>query len=328
MDPLEVGPKLPPGSLPITLPTVSPNVLSWCNFQIDSFVEGPAGLLAHGSVVCQDEDCSNPKASRPYSATWASTDGLNWTVADGVPDGELAVGAAGYMVTEGQNVWTSADARTWQEGVAPKVALPNGSRWGHLVAIGNGFVMGPETGYALDPLSSCNFLAGSTTDIVWSADGRTWTRSNPPGGNSGSTETLIDNLSDGLLLLREESFSATGGYSWTAWTSSDGRAWHQLAAWKGISSLTLGSVQVHGVAAPNADVLTFGGHAILGHADQGQDMLYGFDAAAGRVIPLTNTGSADWPSISFVGHSVALGPAGLVVSDDQGGLIIAVPTAG
>ena len=80
---------------------------------------------------------------------------------------------------------------------------------------------------------------------------------------------------------------------------------------------------------PNAGLVSFGGHAIVGHIDEGEDTLAGFDAGAGRLIPLSNTGDADWPSISLsVGHEMALGPAGLLVADTLGGMIVAVPTAG
>ena len=323
----QAGPKLPPGDLPYTLPTISPDIDSWCDFEIDSFVEGPAGLLAHGAVVCQGASSELPR-SRPYSATWASADGLNWSVAGEIPDGELAVGTSGFMVTDGQRVWTSPDARTWVEGVAPTAALPKGSRWGHLVAVEGGFVMGPETPYAQWPLGG-NFPDGTAASIVWSPDGKTWTRTNPPGAKSGLTEIWIDKLSQGLVLLREETWSdAAKAFSMKAWTSLDGRTWKLLATWN-YGAPEMPFVTVQGVQVPNSGVVSLGGHAILGHIDQGQDTLAGFDAGARRLIPLSNTGEADWPSISLsIGHQMALGPAGLLVADTQGGLIIAVPTAG
>jgi hypothetical protein len=327
----QAGPKLPPGEFPIRLPRLGTSS-EWCDFEVDSFVEARAGLLAHARLVCQGLDSSG-SGTTLYSATWASADGLTWTAAANVPDGELSVGGAGYLATDGQHVWVSQDGSAWQSGSLPGQALPGTVRWGHPIAFAGGFILAPETSYTQWMLSDNNYPVGTPTGVFWSADGRTWSRQDPPGAPSGLTGLWLDKIDDNLLLLREETFDkAAGKWSATAWTSVDGRAWKQMARWTGIDPLNPGSV-VNGVIELNGAVAAGLGHAVVVHHDQGMDQVYGFDPATRSAYDLSPTLSQDtlsqaegYPALSPYGHGLALGPSGLLATDEQGRLWIGVPT--
>jgi hypothetical protein len=324
----QAGPKLPPGDMPFEFPALTTDVATSCRFEVDSWVEASAGLLAHGSIRC-DLDTYSAAYSAIYSSTWTSTDGLTWSVATGVPDGELSAGGAGYIVTDGQRVWTSGDGRAWEQGTVPDAALPQGVRWGSPIAFKAGFLIGPETIGTQWPFT-VNFPKGTTAGIFWSADGRSWTRQDPPGRRSGLASIWMEKMDDGTVLLREETADPTTGMlSLTAWTTSDGRSWRPVASWNDYGPISVRAVTVGGVFTPNCFALAVNGHAVVTHLDQGTFDVSIFDPSGPRLLLPQYAG--EWPaSLSpggSDGRSMALGPAGLLAIWQGSNYWIGVPTA-
>ncbi len=318
------GPSMQLGQTPFTLPELDPNLSEWCAFEIDSFVETPAGLLAHGRLVCETSYPDQPGTTL-YSGSWASKDGLAWSAAS-MPDGELSAGGAGFIATDGLGVWVSSNGSTWRSGAPPGPALPEAVRWGHATAFAGGFLLAPETRYTQWPFAA-NFPAGTPAGVFWSADGKTWSGRDPPGARSGYTELWLDKIADGLVLLREEDFDGrTATYTLMAWTSRDGQVWKPMASWTGYGTVGPGTT-VQGTLVPNGDVVTGLGHALVTHFDSGNLLVfYGFDTDTGKLIVLKVAG--DVPSLSPAGHGIAIGPRGLLATDDGQHFWIAVPTAG
>ena len=158
-------------------------------------------------------------------SVWISKDGSTWRHAEGSPPGAGIVAWNGMLVVGGWDsstmpgLWTSADAATWN-----RVAIQFYSV-GCSLGVCDGLAAGPKgilavgtegAGHVNDSLAPAVFY--------FSADGSTWTRSEPPQDAFG---VKVRSFFDGFLAYGfvpqspDHPFDLIG----RTWRSSDGRHW-------------------------------------------------------------------------------------------------------
>jgi hypothetical protein len=301
-----------------------PDGHDFCSLEMDIFEEGPHGLLARAWLACGD-GCGGPRYVGPEM--WSSPDGLSWARVDV----SAAVGAAGLSsISGGSNgflalggstdkeaVWTSTDGRNWRQGALPAEAF-DGSAWlGSPASFAGGFVL---SGVVLSHGGGC--VAVGPTDLLktgslwWSPDGKTWTRDGLPGTTPGQDVAMtVVRISDQGLLARQRSwtYDNTRGSQTevdAAWTSSDGKTWKLISTGPDLTGLTVLTDGSHGIGYDQSDWTK-------------QPTVCSFRADL-TPVALSQTGNLPW----IGGWSAALGPTGLLVTNDGLRFWIGVPVAG
>ena len=263
-------------------------------------VEGPAGLLATAEGV----GCA---LGKPAVRMWRSADGAAWTPVDlGRVFGAdsltgVSGGSAGYIVLAAKGkervVWTSLDGASWR-----KAAVASGGFGAQSVAsFQGGFIVAGRT-QAVSP--DCVGIAdGPYVGSVWSSlHGSTWTSAKLPNVLVGTDATMsLDRLSDATVLAREQTVvgnAPDNAVQSQAWTSTDALTWREDDALAGSGyPLTDGTRTVF------ADL-----------TDQSQPEISALTDDL-RVVKLP--AGTDAPIAGPDGR-VALGPAGIVVTDGSG----------
>jgi hypothetical protein len=270
---------------------------------VTQVVEGPAGLL----LTAEPAGCSLHKSA---VRMWRSTDGSAWTSVDirSVFGADaltgVSGGSAGYVVLaasgDARTVWTSHDGTAWH-----RIALPGGGFYPQSVAaFQGGYIMAGRT--QVVPPDCGGLVAGSVrryAGSVWSSpQGSAWTRASLPNVLVDTETTMsVHRLNDEVVLAEEVATDGTGradSILRRAWTSNDGTTWRPNDA----------------LVAPGY-VLTDGTRTMFVRwTDGGQTEIWtltrNLRAAALSV-------GSDMPIPAQDGQ-VALGPAGLVITDSAG----------
>jgi hypothetical protein len=270
---------------------------------VTQLVEGPSGLL----LTAEPAGCSLHKSA---VRMWRSTDGAAWTSvdirsvfgADALPG--VSGGSAGYIVLaasgNGRTVWTSQDGAAWHRS-----ALPSGGFSPQSVAsFQRGFIMAGRT-QVVPPdcgatqTGSVRRYAGS----VWSSQhGSAWAAASLPNVLADTETTMsVRRLNDETVLAEEVATDGSGQADTVqqrAWTSSDGLTWRQNDA----------------LVAPGY-LLTDGTRTMFARwTAQGQTEIWTLT----RDLRLANLSAGTDVPIAAQDGQVALGPAGLVVTDSSG----------
>jgi len=204
---------------------------SWVD--ITQVVEGPSGLLAVGRYP--GAACGGPAT---INALWTSTDGLTWSLVQPSADFASASvywvdgGSTGFIASgiekdgKAQAVWLSADGRSWT--VVPLTS----PTFGKFVLDGaSNFAGGYVISGAILKDAECG-QTWVTPSLWWSADGRSWTRSQLPGAeNANDAWITTTKVSDhALMAVANEWDEATRVNSQQVWVSNDGRTWKLVAS--------------------------------------------------------------------------------------------------
>lgn len=295
-----------------------------CYVTIDNFQEGPGVLLMSGYVTCYEAgacatwDTPNFMSSVPL--LWTSADGLAWTPAPplkrvGWAGPTISGGSSGFITIEDLKLRTSLDGRAWQDGTLP--VLERGESIGQPVAIAGGYVLPgvvkTKRGHITAGSGGC-IMDGSDLSqyegaLWWSADGISWTPDSIPSvvASYRGVSMRVDRIDDHTLVAQE-----LVGEAVIEWVSSDGKAWSRL---KG------------------APVDYFGGNVVAGRdrglivGDTGGDQPVRTFSAFGAdmsLVTLKQTGAMPWIDT----WQMALGPTGLLVTEDGTRFWLGVPTAG
>lgn len=291
------------------------------NLYIGDVAEGPAGLLAIGSLGAACGPTAIP-------ALWRSSDGIAWTRVDMTTafDGgailTIDAGSSGYIATGRASstggtpaVWASTNAVTWKQ-VKLAAETFKGIAVQDATAFSGGYVLaGSVPALGAD---GCGDDSYETPSLWWSPDAVSWTRDAVPGTTDGTTASMsVRRISDHAVLATES--SQTGDATTTSsWTSTDGRTWKPLSSteyWP-ITNGQRGLV----VNAPYRDA-----------AGQLEPMaVYAFEDDL-SVVKLTQTGDLPdqqpWADGSLV-VTTTFGPTGLIVADSSGDIWVGVPVAG
>jgi hypothetical protein len=222
----------------------------WPGVAVVGLAEVPSGLVAlteRPRTDCASISCVSPYA--PPVLSWTSPDGRSWTphvavalgraITSGAVRMILASGPAGLVAATNNPTTlaaTSFDGVDWQ-------VLPNGTFPRQFVI---NDLRGTATGYMAGGLwvtSNTHWDAAA----MWSADGRTWTRSpslpaastpaTMPNG-SGYTLSAVTSLvsgNGGLIAVGRE-IVAPGRTLW--WQSSDGKGWRPLPTYSPLGPTT------------------------------------------------------------------------------------------
>jgi hypothetical protein len=290
---------------------------------ITQVVEGPSGLLAVGRYP--GAACGGPST---IDALWTSTDGLTWSLVqpsadfasasvyrvDGGSTGFIASGILKDGTT--QAVWLSGDGRSWS-----RVPLTS-------PAFGK-FVLDGATSFAGGYVISGAVLKDSgcgqtwvTPSLWWSADGRSWTRSELAGAATANDAYITTTkVSDhALMAIANEWVEATQVSSQQVWVSSDGRTWKLVkspSSMLGDGILTDGQRGLLVLEPPYLNPPGTDGPPTI--ATVGDDL---------TVTTLSQTGDVPMYSASSASWLAALGPTGVVILSSDGlDLWLGVPTA-
>ncbi len=287
-----------------TPPSFTPDVPDQQSPSVDGIEEGPVGLL-----VYDDYDCVCACHFPTIHPLGASTDGVTWQTVQGVVVGDwLDAGSAGYIVTEGDQVEISQDGISWTRTRLSGKAFATVDSIDSGASSAGGFVITSETYGPPTQGAMCVQFPIPMNPTVWfSADGKNWVRQILPGGIAkGYGSATVCHINAHILLAQEWDGSELD------WTSTDGEAW--TSASTGFS----------------CEGMPLAGHYLLDSFDPygnwtvevlGPDLHY---------EALAETGDEpNWHDVwADHGWVDALGPAGLIVSDGQGGLWVGVPFAG
>jgi len=285
---------------------------------ISGLVEGPAGLLAY-SVLTPDCGTIYDSAVWPVAI---SPDGVGWQTVNADANGKtidadlygLAVGGgpAGYITAGKNGVFTSTDGLSWKATNLKSPAFSGFQAIEGGTSIVGGFVLSGETRF---PDRSCTGDTPTqvTPSLWWSANGSTWTRAALPNPVHGPDfDTWVCRFGDRLLVA-----IATSGEQSREWVSTDGHSWK--------------SIPVSNVAVcPKDDFMggqyvgSVGGRTlVLAHTDADSSSIYLLHDDL-TLTRLAQTG--DVPPVRS--QSGIFGPAGLIVTDDDGNVYLGVPIAG
>jgi hypothetical protein len=280
--------------------------------RIGQLLEGPAGLIAVG---VRGTTRSDFPAVRSPTLLLESRDARSWRyswtgdVFAGGGIAGLAASSTGYVAlgyggaTNGQVVWSSADALSWTR---QDWALAAGFFAPDATALGGSGVVGFGGGFVTATVRRTLVPSLVMPAAAWSANGRTWAASTIPGIRHGSAAIGGMNLTLGRLdsstVLAQESAREPGSNEFwdMAWVSTDGRSWCGAPA---------------AATFQPADLQSDGRHPLSVH--------FGADPAGPLAIAslgpdLTPTPVAQSGSVPTGNLQTALGPAGLVATDFDG----------
>ena len=301
-----------------------------CSFDVGNFQQGPATLLVQGFVGCNAQSlCAGGYDNNHI--TWTSSDGLSWTPGKlpyAAPDHEdtISGGSSGFIgmdySTSRPTIWVSSDGQTWRRGVLPAETQTAGSSVGYPVSFSGGLVLpGVVTVNSGHRTSDGDCGGNEDTSryqgaLWWSPDGISWTRDNLTGASptTGSVDMNVARLDDHTIAAEQTTSDGE-----IEWVSTDGKTWTRLES---------NPVEIHhsilsGVVVDlnNAGALVGADRCVIWNdTSVGRDFSV-FDARF-DLVTLNQTG--DRPSWG----QMALGPTGLLVTQDGSQLWIGVPTAG
>jgi hypothetical protein len=315
-----------------------------CAFDVIGFHEGPAAVLLRGSLACSG-GCGGPWSTT--ETMWSSPDGRSWIPADmpkifgagGV--GPISGGSNGFVALgesdSKQTLWTSTDGAAWHHGVFPAAAVATGAWVDNpasiagvyvlpgvlLVKKGTGFmphqnvVYGTSGGYTGGGCVSPSPTDKSTyqSAVWWSADGVTWTRATLPGLSStaGPANMGVFRIDDHTVVADQETFMDNGRVgAETQWASTDGKTWALMESTANIWGSSVVSGRDHGLVQDWAT-----------NPNQTWPALCTFTSNL-SLATLKQTGSVPWIN----NRQMALGPTGLLVTEDGSRFWMGVPTAG
>jgi hypothetical protein len=309
-----------------------------CSFDVGNFQQGPATLLVQGFVICNAPVlCAGGYDNNHI--TWTSSDGLSWTSGKlpyTAPDHEdtISGGSSGFIgmdySTSRPRIWVSSDGKTWHQSALPAEAKTSGSSVGYPVSFSGGFVL-PGVVIVKSGRRTSDADCGGTEDasryqgaLWWSPDGVTWTRDNLTGASptTGIVNMNVARLDDHTIVA-EQMISDTDKIEWV---STDGKTWTRLESNPvEIYYSTLSGVMVD---ANNAGALVGADRCVIWNETSiGRDFSV-FDARF-NLVTLNQTGDPpSWAQLAATDPPMALGPTGLLATDNGSQLWIGVPTAG
>jgi hypothetical protein len=266
-------------------------------------VEGPAGLMVVDSGVA-------PCGSLYEWPFAISRDGVTWTrVHTGIYDEQLTAGAAGYIMTGSEGIFTSTDGSAWQPASLKSAAFRGFGVIRSGAAFADGFVVSGTTTSEVGCTDTQTF---TTPALWWSADGKNWTRDVVLDAPTASDVPMSVCRFDDHLLIAGASTSEGA----IEWVSTDGRNWERRVA----PQVTLcPQYQYHEIILTNE-----GRTLILSDSDADHTTMYALGEDL-TLIKLAQTG--DVPA-SNGGSGAVFGPAGLITDGFDGNTYIGVPFAG
>jgi hypothetical protein len=222
----------------------------WPGVAVVGIAEVPSGLVALTEWL--RTDCASTSCISPYATpvvSWTSPDGRSWTphvavalkqaITSGAVQMVLAAGPAGLVAATNNPTTlaaTSSDGVDWK--VLPKSTFPKQFVINDL--------RGTATGYVAGGLRVTSNTQWDAT-ALWSADGRTWTRSPPlPAASTPATVlagpgyplsavTSLASGNGGLIAVGRE-IAAPGRALW--WQSSNGKGWRPMPAYPPLGPTT------------------------------------------------------------------------------------------
>ena len=301
-----------------------PNWHDNCRLTIENFQEGPGVLLMSAYVTCNEGGiCAGPDDENIVSSepsVWTSADGLAWTSAPalkrvGWEGPRISGGSSGFIVMEDSRVWTSLDGRTWQDGTLP--VIEKGESIGQPVAIAGGFVLPgvvkTKSGHITTSIGGCIVSGADLSRYVgalwWSADGISWTPDSIPGvkASYNGVSMRVDRIDDHTLVAQELAAEAV-----IEWVSRDGQTWTRL---------TGAPVDYSG-----SNIVAGRDRGLVYTDTGGDESVRTFSAFDGGTsfATLKQAGAVPW----IENWQMALGPTGLLVTEDGTRFWLGVPTAG
>ncbi len=206
---------------------ISPNGTDWRPIPLQAAfepVDGEATLrlrsAAHGDAgyVAVGE-------SGPWAVILVSGDGLTWSRADSAPAHarvtiDSITGAGGRFVMFGHQrvpyrgiAWSAGDGRVWSEVLDPPLSTSSEvvtGKSGWLVPVAA--TPDPQDVYGLK----------SQYDLLWSADGRTWSVIDTPPSPGNSTMPFLIAVDDGFVAVTN---SESGACHSDIWRTRNARSW-------------------------------------------------------------------------------------------------------
>jgi hypothetical protein len=274
---------------------------------ITGVVEGPAGLLAYSLGA---PDCGSILVNGSVWPVAISPDGINWrlvnvdahgrTVNENLFGHSVGGGPAGYITAGTDGIYTSTDGLTWTATDVKSAAFKGFTAIEAGTSIDGGFVVAGASKFPVMGCDGSGSPAALTPSVWWSPDGSTWARQTLPNAARGEDiDTLACRMGDHLLIATDTNQS---------WASTDGRTWKPI-------SNTIGSLCFTDYFGASATVvLTVGDRTlVLSTANDDTTTIYalGDDLTLAK---LTQTGTLPPDGMA----TAVLGPAGLVVADNEG----------
>jgi hypothetical protein len=299
-------------------PLATGSLDSWVD--VTQVAEGPSGLLAVGRYP--GAACGGPAT---IDALWTSIDGLTWSlVQPSAAFGSARVswvggGSTGYIASgilkdgKTQAVWLSEDGRSWTQVPLTSPAF------GRFVLDGAADFAG---GYVISGAVLKDAGCGQTwvtPSIWWSADGKSWSRSQLPGAaNANDAWITTTKVSDhALMAIADEWNEATQVSSRQVWVSNDGRAWKLAASPSGLLGNDIMTDGQRGLVVVEPGPGAEGPPTV---ATVGDDLTVKTLSQTGNVPIYSAAVSPNWLT--------ALGPTGVVILSSDGlDLWLGVPAA-
>ena len=302
-----------------------------CSFNVGNFQQGPGTLLVQGFVVCNPSIlCSGGYDNN--RVIWTSSDGLTWTpgklpYTDPDHEDTISGGTSGFIgldrSTSHPKIWVSSDGQSWRQGALPAAAETTGSSVSYPVSFSAGFVL-PGVVMVKNGSRTADGGCGGTVDtrqyqgaLWWSPDGSTWTRASLSGA-SPSSDGINMNVArlDDHTVVAEQMISDTDKIEWV---STDGKTWTRL---EGNPIEIIGNILIGPSISDNT-----GSWVGLDRSIVWTNSLLGLDLsvfdAHFNLVNLSQAG--DVMSISWL---MALGPTGLLATQDGSRFWMGVPTTG
>jgi hypothetical protein len=258
-------------------------------------------LVAVGNIVGIVDDPTEPWELEP--AAWRTDDGRTWERLEGwdLPtqsvvtneDGGLLISRDPWASASQMSVWGSGDGYTWEER---EVTLPRGFSFSHVggAAGDTGFALIACTDHPAPDSEECRTLA--------SADGRTWTTSDPL---PGSWQSLV--WFEGSWRAASWNRPAPDSNIISIWESSDAIEWRPLGEVPVEKLITRGD----GSTTTGASFLAAGPRLVLSVADQ----------LSGLRAWTSNDGGATWEQDGPMVNN-------LLSSAEYGGVVVLAGTVG
>ena len=305
-----------------------------CSLSVSEFDEGVSTLLMRGFFSCAG-GCGGPWYTS-QSAMWTSSDALGWVPVD-VPGtfgaggvGQISGGSSGFIAlgspASSSVLWLSANGRRWTNGQLPADLRKATSSVGNPASFAGGYVLpGVLLQRAGDAYSGgsmgCVAPEGPANPPVYraglwsSTDGKNWVRDTLTGTTDAAYVTMaVIRVDDHTLVAVQSAYVPNvRGFTSAEWISTDGKSWKPL---KGVS--------------PFATAVTDGSRGLLiGCSDAvvpAQDVWLSACAVGPNLEAVLLAETGDVPQ--GASGQLALGPTGLLVTEDGSHFWIGVPKAG
>ena len=309
-----------------------------CTVTVTNFQEDSGALLLSADATCggavfHGGGCAGgPPGVDVGDDDWTSANGSTWKPTRqvyGYPSGGSAgfIGLTGYgdVGVSGDSgasaaIWTSQDGQTWTEGAVPVEATLSTSTVGDPVSIAGGFVLpgvvlekpGHQSlwdGCGGPSLSDQSLYEGA---LWWSPDGTNWTRDPLTSGTTTSYNGIqmsLARVDDHTVVAIEQISNST-----IEWASHDGKTWTRLKG-QPIDPTDPGMV----MAGSQRGLL----YEQPGGSDPAADSSICEFSSNFGVVTLKESGDLPW----WDSEQFALGPTGLLVTDDGTRFWLGVPTS-